>query len=52
VIAFAARAVEKDVGKIFELAGKPRCFTRHNLYNLSSARLPTHNGARSWWVEG
>jgi DNA primase len=53
VIAFGGRALEKDVAaKYLNSPETPLFHKGDNLYNLSSARLATHNGAPLVVVEG
>ncbi|MEA2794217.1 MAG: primase [Bradyrhizobium sp.] len=53
VIAFGGRALEKDVtAKYLNSPETPLFHKGDNLYNLSSARLATHNGAALVVVEG
>src|ERR1700733_5174050 len=53
VIAFGGRALEKDVpAKYLNSPETPLFHKGDNLYNLSSARLATHNGATLVVVEG
>jgi len=53
VIAFGGRALEKDVAaKYLNSPETPLFHKGDNLYNLSSARLATHNGAVLVVVEG
>jgi DNA primase len=53
VIAFGGRALEKDVAaKYMNSPETPLFHKGDNLYNLSAARLATHNGATLVVVEG
>jgi DNA primase len=53
VIAFGGRALEKDVAaKYLNSPETPLFHKGDNLYNLSAARLATHNGAALVVVEG
>jgi DNA primase len=53
VIAFGGRALEKDVAaKYLNSPETPLFHKGDNLYNLSSARLATHNGSSLVVVEG